>query len=111
MQQIWAEFYELYKKGESYFLTHEELFKLNSRNEDFTARDPFEQMILSKFDLFGDNLTFKSSIEIFSAFGVTVPSARDYSRLGSVMKNLRAIKHREGNIRGYMMRLKSDEAY
>jgi len=111
MQKIWAEFYELWKKGESYFLTHDELFKLNSRNEDFTARDPFEQIMLEKYHLSGEGLLFKSSIEILRSFGLNVPSSRDFSRLAAVMKNLKAYKGRDGSIRGYMVRDINEEQF
>lgn len=104
MQQIWAEFYELWKKGESYFLTQSELLALNERNEDFQVKDPFEQIMLEKYHLTGDGLEFKSSIEILRSFGINVPSARDFSRLASVMKTLKAYKGRDGSIRGYMVR-------
>jgi putative DNA primase/helicase len=110
MQQIWAEFYELWKKGESYFLTHEELFKLNSRNEDFTAKDPFEDLVLQKYDL-GESGVFVSALDILRSFGITVPSARDYSRLSAVMKNLRAFRSREGAIRGYLVKKLDEEQY
>jgi putative DNA primase/helicase len=111
MQQIWAEFYELWKKGESYFLTQDELLKLNSRNEDFTAKDPFEQMVLEKYDLTGQGLTFKSSLEILRSFGISVPSSRDFSRLSSVMKSLKSFKGREDGVRGYLVRQRSEENY
>lgn len=103
MQQIWAEFYELWKAGNSYFLTQDELLKLNERNEDFTTKDPFEQMMLSRYNLRGDNLTFRSSIDILKSFGLNVPSTRDFSRLSAVMKSLKAYKAREGGIRGYLV--------
>lgn len=110
MQQIWAEFYELWKKGESHFLTKDELMALNVKNDDFTSRDPFEQMILSKYNLKGNNLTFKSSIDILKALGISVPSARDYSRLCSTMKNLKAYKSRSEDIRGYLVEDTSDNS-
>jgi putative DNA primase/helicase len=108
MQQIWAEFYELYKKGEGHHLTHEELQQLNKRNEDFQAKDPFEQMILEKYNLVGEGLLFKSSLEILRSFGITVPSSRDFSRLSGVMKTLNAYKGREDGVRGYLVALKTE---
>jgi putative DNA primase/helicase len=110
MQQIWAEFYELWKRGESYFLTQDELLKLNARNEDFTAKDPFEQMILQKYEL-DESGDFVSGLDILRSFGITVPSARDYSRLSAVMKNLKAFRGRDGAVRGYFLKRKDNEQY
>jgi len=110
MQQIWAEVYELYKAGEGYFLTQSELLQLNSRNEDFTTKDPFEDMVLKKYDLDGSG-DFLSSLDILSSFGIGVPSARDYSRLAAVMKTLRAYKGRDGGVRGYIVKRKDLEQY
>jgi putative DNA primase/helicase len=110
MQQIWAEFYELYKKGEGHHLTHEELQQLNKRNEDFQAKDPFEDMVLKKYDLVGSG-DFMSSLDILNSFGISVPSSRDYSRLSAVMKHLKATKGRDGGVRGYLVRKRDDEQF
>lgn len=51
MQQMWAQVYEqLYKEGESWYLTVDELNDLNAHNEDFTATDPIEEVINSYYD-------------------------------------------------------------
>ena len=110
MQQIWAEFYSMWKDGATHHLTHDELQKLNKRNEDFQAKDPFEDMILKKYDLSSGG-RFVPSIDILASFGITVPSARDYSRLSSVMKTLRAYKWRENGIRGYLVSLREEAEF
>lgn len=110
MQQIWAEFYELWKKGESHFLTQNELLNLNSKNEDFTSKDPFEDMILKKYIIDGSG-DFKSSLDILNSFGIGVPTAREYSRLSATMKNLKAYKARDGAIRGYLVKQKDVEQF
>jgi len=50
MQQVWAEFYELWKKGEIHYLTKEEMAELNVHNESFTAPDPIFEMIQTHLD-------------------------------------------------------------
>ena len=110
MQQIWAEFYELWKKGESHFLSKEELMTLNSKNEDFTTKDPYEDLITRKYILDGSG-DFKSSLDILNSFGINVPTSRDYSRLGAVMKNLKAYKARNGDTRGYLVKSREDEQF
>lgn len=46
MQQVWAEFLELWRSGEGYYLSPREIDMLNQHNTDFTAGDPIEERIL-----------------------------------------------------------------
>lgn len=48
MQQLWAEVLNLYRQGESYFLTPEEMNLLNEHNEDYTATDPIAEKVATK---------------------------------------------------------------
>lgn len=48
MQQVWAEFYALWRAGEGYYLTNDEVNELNEHNESFTAVDPIEDRILTR---------------------------------------------------------------
>ena len=51
MQQLWAEVYEnLYQKGESWFLTKEEIEALNIHNEDFMELDTVTEKIIEELD-------------------------------------------------------------
>jgi predicted P-loop ATPase len=51
MQQIWAEIYEnLYKKGESWYLSDDEIELLNEHNEEFTVTDDLSEKILEELD-------------------------------------------------------------
>jgi putative DNA primase/helicase len=50
MQQVWAEFYVLWKGGEKHYLTETEMQMLNGHNETFTAPDPIFEMIHSHLD-------------------------------------------------------------
>ena len=50
MQQCWAQVYELWKSGTSHYLTPDEMSKLNSHNEDFTASDPIIEVVQTTFD-------------------------------------------------------------
>jgi len=48
MQQVWAEFYEIYKTGESWYLTQDELDELNESNEGHETHDPVTERIQSR---------------------------------------------------------------
>ncbi len=50
MQQVWAEFYLLWKGGEKHYLTNSEMAMLNGHNESFTAPDPIFEMVSSHLD-------------------------------------------------------------
>jgi len=45
MQQVWAEFYELWLGGEKHYMTEHEMSMLNGHNESFTAPDPIYELI------------------------------------------------------------------
>lgn len=49
MQQVWAEIFHMFKQGESYYLTADEMNQLNKHNEDFIAIDPIEEKIIHGF--------------------------------------------------------------
>lgn len=50
MQQLWAEVAELYKAGESWFLTKDEATLLNEHNRDFEIGDPVEERIENTYN-------------------------------------------------------------
>ena len=111
MQQVWAEFYELWKKGESHFLDASQMLALNKHNESYQIRDAYEELFLEKYDLSSNNTVFKSSTEILKSFGLSVPTSRDYSRLKAVMKTLKVYPGRDGTARGYMVAPKDKESF
>jgi hypothetical protein len=49
MQQLWAEIYALYKKGEPYHLDALETLIVNKENQKYELVDPFEQVFFDKF--------------------------------------------------------------
>lgn len=49
MQQIWAEVLQLYKAGESWILTQDQVDALNIHNEGFQEIDPIDERIRSFF--------------------------------------------------------------
>jgi hypothetical protein len=50
MQQVWAQVHQIWKDGASHYLTPDEMAALNGHNEEFTAVDPIEEAITSRFD-------------------------------------------------------------
>jgi putative DNA primase/helicase len=50
MQQVWAEVRELWRSGESYYLSAQEMEALNDHNTDFMAADPIEERLLHELE-------------------------------------------------------------
>ena len=107
MQQIWAEFYELWKKGESHYLTPEEMLKLNKHNMEFQTTDPFEEMYLERYYLGeetkGMEAVFKSSLNILKSFGNNSPNRIEFSRLRATLAQLKVERHKQNGVRGYLV--------
>jgi predicted P-loop ATPase len=109
MQQIWAEFYELWKKGESYYLNAEEMRQLNTHNMEFQATDPFEEMYLERYytkadgEKQGTEAVFKSSLNILESFQIKNPTRSDFTRLRSTLAHLKVDRTKDKGVRGYLV--------
>jgi putative DNA primase/helicase len=80
MQQVWAEFYEMYKAGEAWFLSPEEMAVLNGKNEEFMAATPALEMVDSAFDwgLPANNRdVLMTATQIAHAAGIERPTKAD----------------------------------
>ena len=91
MQQVWAQVYELWKDGESHYLTPDEMSQLNSHNEDFTVADPIEEMITSKYDWAVDKsrwVEWKTSTDVLHFCGYERPTKADATSAGLVIRKL-----------------------
>lgn len=90
MQQVWVEFYEMYKNGEKHFLTTEEMKQLNEYNEEFTAIDPIDEKIRCKLDWASDHESWRmmTTSEALSHCGMERPSKSDISRAAHIIRQL-----------------------
>jgi putative DNA primase/helicase len=120
MQQVWAEVYELYLKGERWTLDSVEMAKLNESNKDFEAYNPFEEKIMDIFDwsselneLYGyASGKFMTCTQIFESISsVSIPTKKDLNSISTAVKKITGQKIIKFNgQRGfYMPRLKFDE--
>jgi hypothetical protein len=50
MQQVWAQVKSLVDKGDSYYLSEQELKMLNTQNEEHSRGSPIEDLVFSNFD-------------------------------------------------------------
>jgi putative DNA primase/helicase len=90
IQQVWAEVLELFKKGETWFLSREEMQMLNESNKEHEFKDPLEEKIRSTFDWSSrESLwAWKTASEILDLMGQTRPSAGDLSKTGLYIRRL-----------------------
>jgi putative DNA primase/helicase len=88
MQQVWAEFYEIYKAGESWYLTPDELDELNETNSQHETLDPVTERIQSK--LHWDDPTtlwiWSSVTDVLLRCGFDRPTKGDVTNAGIFLK-------------------------
>lgn len=90
MQQVWAEFLDLYKNGEGFYLTPDEFSALNELNESFTSVDPIQEKIerLYTWDALPAFWEWKTATEILISVGFDRPNKSDVTRAASVIRKL-----------------------
>ena len=69
MQQVWAEFYEMYLAGEKWLLSKEEHERLSISNKEYEAVNPMEERILNKYNWDYPNSNWKTATEILEELG------------------------------------------
>lgn len=79
MQQVWAEFYQIWRDGESYYLTNDEVNELNEHNESFTAVDPIEDRILTRLSWDSEPIEWRwaTATDILMDIGFDRPTRSD----------------------------------
>ena len=88
MQQIWAEFYQLWVDGESHRLQPDEMAALNSHNEGYMALDPIEERILSGLDWSLPTASWRwaQATEVLIDCGVDRPSRADAQTAAALIR-------------------------
>ncbi len=96
MQQVWAEFYELWKAGESHRLTRDELAMLNRHNDAYMAIDPVEERILARLDWDSPDSMWRwaQSTEVLIECGMDRPTRSDAQTAASLIRKRNDGRHR-----------------
>lgn len=99
MQQLWAEVYEAYRSGESFYLTAPEMLELNKHNETFTVSDPIEERISTFLSWDADSLLWdwKTATEVLLQVGVDRPSQSDATKAAQVIRRLNGNSAKRSN--------------
>jgi len=90
MQQLWAEVLTIYRRGESWYLTPDEMLRLNTANEEFQVVDPIVERIESRlrWDTPDTLWRYRSATDILIECGVDRPSQSDATRAAGVIRSL-----------------------
>lgn len=106
MQQVWAEFHTLFKAGEAFHLTHEEMLALNASNLDHENENPYEERLLDKFE-FDGQLCFITLTDVAVELGYDKPSGRDLKMIGAAVRKVTGqIRVSNNERKGFWLRKK-----
>lgn len=99
MQQVWAEFYALWRAGEGYYLTPDEMAELNEHNESYTAVDPVEDRILTRLDWQAASTTWRwsTATDILIDIGIDRPTRADATTCAAKMRKLNGDQGKRSN--------------
>lgn len=90
MQQVWAEVYDSWMKGEQTWLTPEELNLLNESNLEHEQIDPLEEKVLGYFDWQPEwekhNKVNMTASDVLTAIGYDKPNKAQATRMGNILK-------------------------
>lgn len=85
MQQVWRYMYELYLKGDSPFLTKDEMALLNDANLEYEFIDPFEEKLDTTFNWEYTERVLMNATEVLQRIGYDKPSKNDATRMGTLL--------------------------
>lgn len=99
MQQLWAEVLHLWRAGERWFLSKEEVGELNAHNEDFTVVDPVEERLASGFGWGPEVASWEwvTATEALVRVGVKDPSRAATITAGRALRKLNGGQRRKSN--------------
>jgi putative DNA primase/helicase len=99
MQQVWAEFLEIWKGGEAFFLSMSEVDELNTHNEDFTIIDPLSERITSAFG-WGPQVVmweWLTVTDVLMKIGIKEPTKGQTIAGSMIIKRLNGGKRKKSN--------------
>lgn len=98
MQQVWAQAAELYRQGEQWRLSNDEMNELNELNEDHREVSPVEELVRSRFDWSGDMITTPmTATDVLIAIGYDRPNTKQKQEAGVVLRKVTGRDPRKSN--------------
>ena len=100
MQQLWREVYEtLYRRGEKWYLTPDEMALLNSHNADFEVLDPIHERLQSRYS-WDENPAFwrwMTATDIMAELGFDKPTVGDVTKCGQIVQKMNGGRSKKSN--------------
>jgi len=99
MQQVWAEFYSLWKAGEALYLSMDEVSELNVHNEQFTIIDPLSERIASSFG-WGPHVVmwdWMTVTDVLMRIGIREPTKGQTISGSAIIRKLNGNRRRKSN--------------
>lgn len=100
MQQVWAEVYEtLYAKGETWYLTPDEMTALNDQNKDHEVLDPIRERILTRLNWDEPQSMWRwmTATDVMTEVGFDRPTRADVTQTGQILNELNGGQRRKSN--------------
>jgi len=103
-QQLWAQVLTIYQSGEPYYLQPEEMNALNDHNESFTATDPIEERIVSRFDWDAPEVAWRwvTTTEALEMIGLEKANMSDTVKASAAIRKHNGDKAKRSNGRNVL---------
>jgi predicted P-loop ATPase len=100
MQQVWAEVHEQhYMRGETWYLTPDEMQALNDNNRDHEVLDPIRERLQSRFDWDAPASMWRwmTATDAMAEIGFDRPTRADVTQAGQILQELNGQQRRKSN--------------
>ena len=100
MQQVWAEVYEQhYGKGETWYLSPDEMAALNDQNRDHEVLDPIRERLQTRleWDQHDSLWRWMTATDVMAEVGFDRPTRADVTQCGQILYELNGGQRRKSN--------------
>ena len=87
MTQVWAEVYDVWKKGAKPYLENDLQLKVNESNLKHEKIDPLKEQLLAHYDWTHDLRRWQSATQILQEIGYKSPTRSECTRMGTLLKS------------------------
>lgn len=90
MQQVWAQLFDIWMKGERHFPTTDEWYLINANNSEYMAADPIEERVLSGYDWTQINASnrWMTATEVLQELGIERPTKAETTTAGNLIRDM-----------------------
>lgn len=92
MQQVWAEYKNMFDNGSSHQLTDDEFRLLNESNKNYEVIEPLDEKVHTMFDWDHQSRRFVTCSEILFEMGYEKPTRAEANKLASILNKMKLPK-------------------